>query len=143
MGYRSEVILAVGPEVMPQFMVTMAKSPEAREMCWADHDEMIKDYCGEKGAFLFRWAGIKWYDSYEGIQAIQDFIDWCANETIEVEGKEVFADEYYRFVRIGEEMDDNEVQGWGFDIHIERSATYQYQPDRAIFLAKIFPFQYI
>ena len=33
MGYRSEVILAVGPEVMPQFMVTMAKSPQARELC--------------------------------------------------------------------------------------------------------------
>ena len=35
MGYRSDVILAVGPEVMPQFMVTMAKSPKARELCWA------------------------------------------------------------------------------------------------------------
>ena len=47
MGYRSDVILAVGPEVMPQFMVTMAKSPKARELCWADHDEMIKDYDGK------------------------------------------------------------------------------------------------
>ena len=124
MGYRSEVILAVGPEVMPQFMVTMAKSPKARELCWADHDEIVKDYCDIKGAFLFRWDHIKWYDSYEEIQAIIDFIDWCENEIIEVEGKEVDASEYYRFVRIGEEMDDNEVQGWGFDIHIERSATY-------------------
>ena len=124
MGYRSDVILAVGPEVMPQFMVTMAKSPAARELCWADHDEMIKDYCDTKGAFLFRWTGIKWYDSYECVQAIQDFIDWCENETIEIEGKEVPADEYYRFVRIGESMDDNESQGWGFDIHIERHATY-------------------
>jgi len=124
MGYRSEVILAVGAEVMPQFMVTMAKSPEAREMCWADHDEMVKDYCGEKGAFLFRWDGIKWYDSYEGIAAIQVFIMCCENETIEVEGKEVDASEHYRFVRIGEEMDDNESQGWGFDIHIERSVAY-------------------
>ena len=123
MGYRSDVILAVGPEVMPQFMITMAKSPEAREMCWADHDEMIKDY-GDKGSFLFRWNGIKWYDSFECVQAIIDFMDWCENETIEVDGKEVSADEYYRFIRIGEEMDDNEVQGWGFDIHIERSATY-------------------
>jgi hypothetical protein len=43
---------------------------------------------------------------------------------IEVEGKEVDASEYYRFVRIGEDTDDNEVQGWGFDIHIERTATY-------------------
>jgi len=124
MGYRSEVILAVGPEVMPQFMVTMAKSEEARELCWANHDEMVKDYCGEKGAFLFRWGHIKWYDSYECVQAIIDFMDWCEGERIEVEGKEVDASEYYRFVRIGEEMDDNETQGWGFDIHIERCATY-------------------
>ena len=124
MGYRSEVILAVGPEVMPQFMVTMAKSEEARKLCWSDHCEMIKDYAGEKGAFLFRWGGIKWYDSYEEIQAIIDFVDWCENESIEVEGKEVDACNYYRFVRIGEETDDNEVQGWGFDIHIERTATY-------------------
>ena len=124
MGYRSEVILAVGPEVMPQFMTTMAKSPEAREMCWADHDELIKDYDDEKGAFLFRWNSIKWYDSYEGVAAIADFLDWCESERIEIDGKEVDAAEFYRFVRIGAETDDNEVQGWGFDIHIERSATY-------------------
>jgi len=124
MGYRSEVILAIGPEVMPQFMITMAKSPQARKLCWSDHDEMIKDYNGEKGAFLFRWGDIKWYDSYEEIAAIRDFVNWCASERIEVEGEEVDAAEYYRFVRIGEEMDDNEVEGWGFDIHIERSATY-------------------
>ena len=123
MGYRSEVILAVGPEVMPQFMVTMAKSPEAREMCWGD-SEMVKDYCDIEGAFLFRWDHIKWYDSYEGVSAIQDFIEWCENEIIKVDDKGVAANEYYRFVRIGEETDDNEVQGWGFDIHIERTATY-------------------
>jgi hypothetical protein len=124
MGYRSEVILAVGPEVMPQFMVTMAKSEEARKMCWSEHTEMIKDYAGIKGAFLFRWDHIKWYDSYEEISAIQDFIDWCESEKFEHEGKEVDACDFYRFVRIGEETDDNEVQGWGFDIHIERTATY-------------------
>ena len=124
MGYRSEVILAVGPEVMPQFMVTMAKSPQAREMCWAEHTEMIKDYAGVKGAFLFRWDHVKWYDSFEEVQALQDFMEWCENEIIEVDDKGVDASNYYRFVRIGEETDDNEVQGWGFDIHIERSATY-------------------
>ena len=124
MGYRSEVILAIGPEVMPQFMVTMAKSPEARNMCWSESDNLIKDYCSIKGAFLFRWSHIKWYDSFEEVAAIQDFIDWCETETVEVDGKEMDASEFYRFVRIGEEMDDNDVQGWGFDIHIERSATY-------------------
>ena len=124
MGYRSEVILAVGPEVMPQFMVTMAKSPEARKMCFAEADTMIKDYCDIEGAFLFRWDHIKWYDTFEEVQAIQDFIEWCEDAQIEVDGKQVNADEYYRFVRIGEEMDDNATQGWGFDIHIERSAPY-------------------
>ena len=124
MGYRSDVILAVGSEVMPQFMVTMAKSPQARELCWADHDEMIRDYNDEKGAFLFRWSGIKWYDSFECVAAIQDFLDWCESERIEVEGEEVDACEFYRFIRVGEEMDDNESQGWGFDIHIERNITY-------------------
>ena len=124
MGYRSEVILAIGPEVMPQFMVTMAKSPEARKLCWSEHTEMIKDYAGIKGAFLFRWDHIKWYDSFEEIQAIAEFLDWCESERFEHEGKEVDACDFYRFVRIGEEMDDNETQGWGFDIHIERTATY-------------------
>ena len=124
MGYRSEVILAIGPEVMPQFMVTMAKCPEARKLCWSEHSEMIKDYDGIKGAFLFRWAHIKWYDSFEEIQAIAEFLDWCESERFEHEGKEVDACDFYRFVRIGEEMDDNETQGWGFDIHIERTATY-------------------
>lgn len=125
MGYRSEVILAVGPEVMPQFMVTMAKSPEARRLCWSDHDEMIKNYDDTKGAFLFRWDSIKWYDSYEEVQAINDFIEWCESEIIDVEGETVDASEFYRFVRIGEESDDNDQQGYGFQhIYIERNISY-------------------
>ena len=125
MGYRSEVILAVGPEVMPQFMVTMAKSPEARRLCWSDHDEMIKNYDDTKGAFLFRWNSIKWYDSYEEVQAIKDFIEWCENEIIDVEGEAVDASDFYRFVRIGEESDDNDTQGFGFrHIYIERNISY-------------------
>ena len=87
---------------------------------------MIKDYAGEKGAFLFRWTGIKWYDSYEEIQAIQDFIDWCEGDDIEVDGKIVQAAEYYRFVRIGEEMEDVEERGdgmWG-EICVNRSIEF-------------------
>ena len=100
MGYRSEVILAVGPEVMPQFMVTMAKSPEARKMCFAEADTMIKDYCDIKGAFLFRWDHIKWYDTFEEVGALQDFIEWCQCEQIEVDGKQVSADEYLSLIHI-------------------------------------------
>jgi hypothetical protein len=58
-------------------------------------------------------------------------MNWCDGEGVpsgekKKDGTEMMFDaaEFYRFVRIGEEMDDNEVQGWGFDIHIQRSATY-------------------
>ena len=133
MGYRSEVVLYVGPEVMPQFMVTMAKSPQARELCFADADQTVKDYQGEKGSFLFKWNWLKWYESYECVQALTDFMDLCDGEDIPVgmkdeEGKEKTAhgETFYKFIRIGEEMDDNESRGdamWG-DICINRSIEF-------------------
>ena len=133
MGYRSEVVLYVGPEVMPQFMVTMAKSPEARALCFAEHSQMVKDYQDIKGSFLFKWDWLKWYDSFDEIQAINDFMDWCDDEEISTgeknaEGEEITcpAYEFFKFIRMGEELDDNEQRGdamWG-DICIERNITF-------------------
>ena len=116
MGYRSEVILAVGPEVMPQFMVTMAKSPEARKMCLSEHDEMIKDYCNIKGAFLFRWDHIKWYESYEDVQTLEKFICEATSDeySFEVDGQTQNSSEHIKFVRVGEESGDVEMSGDGF-----------------------------
>ena len=133
MGYRSEVVLYVGPEVMPQFMVTMAKCQEARKLCFGDADQMVKDYGDVKGSFLFKWGWLKWYDSFECVSAIEDFMDWCDGEDIptgekDPEGKEKtqYAAEFYKFIRIGEEMDDSEQRGdafWG-DICINRSIEF-------------------
>jgi len=133
MGYRSEVVLYVGPEVMPQFMVTMAKSPRARELCFGDADQTIKDYQDEKGSFLFKWNWLKWYDSFECVSAIEDFMNWCDGEDIPTDEQNAdgetltkHAAEFYRFIRIGEEMDDNESRGdamWG-DICINRSIEF-------------------
>ncbi len=133
MGYRSEVVLYVGPEVMPQFMVTMAKCQEARKLCFGDADQMVKDYGKVKGSFLFKWGWLKWYDSFECVSAIEDFMDWCDGEDIptgekDPEGKEKtqYAAEFYKFIRIGEEMDDSEQRGdafWG-DICINRSIEF-------------------
>ena len=124
MGYRSEVVLVVGKEIMPQFMVTMAKSAEARAMCFAEHDKMIKDYDGE-GNMLFAWDGIKWYDSYEEVQAIGDFMDWCESEKVGEGDDAEDADAFFRFVRTGEDTDDSECRGYGFDsIYITRSIEF-------------------
>ena len=114
MGYRSEVVFIVAKEVMPQFLATMAKSPETRKMCFSETYMRIKDFQGD-GNILFNWNSIKWYEGYEEIDAITDFMDWCDDE-----------DEHgYRFCRVGENDDDNVVRGWGFDdVHISRSITF-------------------
>ena len=75
MGYRSEVLLYVGSEVMPQFMVTMAKCSEARTLCFGDADEHVKDYQDIKGSMLFKWGWLKWYDSFPCVSAIEDFME--------------------------------------------------------------------
>ena len=123
MGYRSEVILVVGKEVMPQFMVTMAKCQEARAMCW-DGAYRVMNYA-EEGSILFRWDYVKWYDSYEEVRAIDDFMDWCEGENIEVDGDTKYASDFFRFVRLGEETDDTEVRGMGFwDVGVARKIEY-------------------
>ena len=135
MGYRSEVVLVVGKEVMPQFMVTMAKSPDARALCF-DEATRHDDY-QEKGNMLFAWDHIKWYDSDEGIAAIGDFLDWCDSEMVPVSDEQkaqdksptpvthVDGDECYRFVRIGEELEDVECRGCGFwDVGVSRSIVF-------------------
>ena len=82
MGYRSEVVLYVGPEVMPQFMVTMARCQAARALCFADADQTVKDYGEIKGSFLFKWDWLKWYDSFPEIQAIK--ILWIGAKSEEI-----------------------------------------------------------
>jgi hypothetical protein len=122
MGYRSHVVLAIAEPLMAHFMVTMAKSPEARAMCFGD-GEPKRDFQGEKGSFFFEWEDIKWYDSHESIQAIEDFLNW-AQDRHTIGGEEIDGDDHFRFVRIGEEYDDIETRGWGFDIHPVRSIEY-------------------
>ena len=136
MGYRSEVVLVVGKEVMPQFMVTMAKSSDARSLCFAEADQRHEDYDG-KGNMLFAWSCIKWYDSYEGVAAIQDFLDWCDSEDVPVSDEQKAQDksptpvthvgggDCYRFVRVGEELEDIEERGSGFwDVGVRRSIEF-------------------
>ena len=123
MGYRSEVVLVVGKEVMPQFMATMCRSEEAREMCFG-HASRVKDY-EEEGAILFRWDTIKWYDSFEEVQAIEDFLDWCECEELELDDGIHSAMDFVRFVRIGEEMDDVVERGMGFwSVGVRRSILW-------------------
>ena len=122
MGYRSQVVLAIAEPLIPQFMVTMAKCPEARAMCFGDADQ-TRDFQGEKGSLFFEWDSIKWYAGYEEVQAIEDFLNW-AEDKLKIDGKEIDGDDHFRFVRLGESYEDIEIRGYGFDIHPTRSIEY-------------------
>ena len=114
MGYRSQVVLAVSKEVMPQFLTTLAKSPEAKDLCFVHSDKKVDNY-DERGGFLFFWDHIKWYDSYECVEALQDFMDWCDDENDEDDTDD----------EADEDMDDNDSRGYGFnDIHITREVSF-------------------
>jgi len=102
MGYRSEVLLIVGKEVMPLFLTAMATESEAKDLCFRYRDHCEKDY-GEMGSLLFSWTYLKWYDSFDSVAAIENFMDLCDTEDLE---------EHYRFVRIGEDTSDTEERGF-------------------------------
>ena len=61
MGYRSEVVFAIRKEMVPHFMVTMAKEPTVRGFVFEDTDRFDQDYDGE-GGWLMNWSQIKWYE---------------------------------------------------------------------------------
>jgi len=134
MGYRSEVILAVDEKLMGKFMAHVSQEGGAKDLCFAEADEVIENY-KESGNFLFRWEGIKWYEGYSEIDCLNDFMDECDDlevdetTTISPAGgpdhkRVVMGDEYYRFVRVGEESEDTELRGEGFEIYTQTSIEY-------------------
>lgn len=116
MGYRSDVIFACTADAVPIMLAAVSKSAALKELLFVHTDQkLIGDY-DDEGSYLFSWTSIKWYNEYSGILAFNEMI-----ERIE----EKLDEEAYRWVRIGEEMDDNRVEGCGFDhICITREISY-------------------
>ena len=116
MGYRSDVIFACTADAVPVLLAEAGKSAALQELLFADADEKLLGSYDSHGSYLFRWNYIKWYDGYPSIQAFNEMI-----EKIE----EKLDQEAYRWVCIGEELNDNEVKGWGFEhICISREIEY-------------------
>ena len=115
MGYRSEVVLAVNKEIMPEFLAHLATSDEAKSLVFSDHDHLDQDYEGE-GHLLVSWSGIKWYEGFPDVNVIEKF-------TCEMD-ENTDNSEMFRFVRVGEDYEDIEVRGYGFDIHVNRAIDY-------------------
>ena len=131
MGYRSQVIFAVAPELMPHFLAGLAMRQPARELCFAHADETINDYIDE-GSRLMKWDSVKWYDSYRSVRALIDFMDWADDQEFPTTGCDGLAEpvdapcsELYRFVEIGEDADDITIRGHAYyDIDVRREVCY-------------------
>ena len=128
MGYRSEVILAIDAKLVPALMTAFAKCEETQKLCTQYVDNLDTDYEG-KGNWLMRWDHIKWYESFPEIEMINNLIEGMETEDLSEFGlkDDENAPDYsemFRFVRIGEDMDDNEQRGYGFDnIYISRAIS--------------------
>jgi len=126
MGYRSQVVLAISKHLTPFFTLATAQNAAAQTLVFNDADTFDRDYGGDK-SWLLVWDGIKWYESYEDIQALEKFIQeaTCDEYEFEVDGEAQASSEHIRFVRVGEESDDIEVSGDGFwDIYPSTSINY-------------------
>ena len=116
MGYRSDVIFACTADAVPVLLAEAGKSAALKELLFANADQkLLGDYDGY-GSYLFRWNSIKWYESSHRVQAFDQMI-----EKIE----EKLDREAYRWICIGEELDDVRIKGYGFEhIYVRREIEY-------------------
>ena len=127
MGYRSEVVLAVSKPMVPHFLTVLARHESVRQLVH-DCDTFDENYDGDGGMLMY-WGGIKWYQSYPEINAIEKFVEDCESECVEGWTPEEERDteyDHFKFLRIGEETDDVEEKG-GFaqgDIYVSRSVSF-------------------
>ena len=113
MGYRSQVVLAMSKEVYPHFLSMLARNPEAKTLC--DNADMSKS-TGEE--WILMWDSIKWYEGYNDVTPIADFINAMDGDDLEEYGdskpENQIWSEHFKYVRVGEEIDDIKVLGEGF-----------------------------
>tara|TARA_Y100001963_G_C6533884_1_gene332361 strand:- start:167 stop:514 length:348 start_codon:yes stop_codon:yes gene_type:complete len=115
MGYRSQVVLAVGPERVGYFLALLSTNKAAFRLFQQGLEGGEKDYA-ETGDLLMVWDDIKWYESFECVGLFQSFMDACEEGGWEDE---------FRFVRVGEDGDDVVILGrYTDDINVSRAITY-------------------
>ena len=131
MGYRSEVILAIDAKLVPALLTAFAKSEITQKLCTQECDDLNTDYDGE-GNWMMRWESIKWYESYPEIALLNSFIEAMECNDLSEFGIKALDDhdgldysDLFSFVRLGEDNDDIEVQGYGFEsIGVSRAIHY-------------------
>ena len=107
MGYRSEVVFAIAPPLVDKFLAVMAASDEVRDLIKYNEyrKEGIRFNHYNEGDIVVNLDGIKWYEEFEEVKKIKEFFDEAVDAD---DGNE----DNVRFIRIGEDSDDQEVMGY-------------------------------
>jgi hypothetical protein len=114
MGYRSEVVFACTADAASILFVHAGRHRDLQQLLFADScEKKLADYDDDR-SYMFRWSSIKCYTPA-----------WGRLETLISEIEDELGAEHYKLVRIGEDDDDTEVRGWGFEhICLQRSIEY-------------------
>jgi len=107
MGYRSEVVFAIAPPLVDKFLAVMAASEKVRDLIKYNetYKEGIRFNYYNEGDIVVNLSSIKWYDDFEEVKRITEFFEDAVNDN---EGGE----DNVRFIRIGEDPQDQEVMGY-------------------------------
>jgi len=126
MGYRSQVVLAISKHLVPFMLLATSKNKATEELVFKDTDTFNRDYCGDQ-SWLMVWGSIEWYNTYEEISTIMEFVEKASINAIEfeVDGEPQQSAEHIRFVHVGEDYGDVEVMGDAFwDIYPHTQISY-------------------
>lgn len=93
MGYRSDIAISMRKE---DFELLKEFDKENQNLVELLEVAEVKE---SRGAVVVKWDSLKWYPDFPEVQAIEEFLGKLSDE-----------DKPYRFIRIGEAVDDTEVE---------------------------------
>ena len=97
MSYRSDVAIAMRKE---DYELLKEFDKENKNLIDLLDSATIRE---KAGAVSLYWEWLKWYDSFSEVEAIEEFLGKLSDE-----------DKPYKFIRIGEDYEDMDVEeNWG------------------------------
>ena len=102
MGYRSEVYLGVDNDIIEQLLTFVGVNQEVYQLLF-EHSEYAEKT--KRGGLHFHWDWIKWYDGYDAISKLTNFLSEH--------------DDKIKFLRVGEGQGDIEEEGSSEQFYFE------------------------
>ena len=119
MGYYSDVALCLTKNGMDQLKIALAEAERDKPDSFAAIKILIGDEPSRTdestGAVVFLWEGERWYDEFDEIAFVEEFMDNLPHED-------------FLFIRLGEDYDDIETRGSfcgkPFGMYVERKIAF-------------------